>query len=96
MSDYQIVHKVLYGVNPSTTIGLVKVADPKNMKDIRFFIGTLDSHIEDVGLMDLLELQNTGVEIAKDSLKIFLEKNDYDEHDLLGEEEDQVAIRILD
>lgn len=96
MSDYQIVHKVLYGINPTTTIGLVKVADAKNMKDIRFFVGTLDCHIEDVGLMDLLALQDSGVEIAKDSLKIFLEKDDYDEHDLLGEDKDQVAIRILD
>lgn len=96
MADYQIVHKVLYGISPETTVAMAKFADKENMKDIRFFVGTLDCHIEDVGILDLQNLLTEGVEIAKDSLTIFLTKDDYDEHDLLGEDEDQVAIRILD
>ncbi len=98
MVEYQIVHKVLYAEMSNRTIALVKFVDPKNTTDTRFFIGSYDLGIEDVSLGHLLDMIDPvvarGVEVHKGSLDIFINKDDYDEHDLLSDDELGVAVRL--
>lgn len=94
MAEYQIVHKVLYGEAYDRTIALVKFVDPKNAKDTRFFIGTFDVGIEDVPLSDLQDLLAHGVEVSPGTLDVFITKDDYDEHDLLSDDDKGVAVRL--
>lgn len=97
MAEYQIVHKVLYAETPDRTIALVKFVDPKNTKDTRFFIGTFDVDIESVDLSELTDMllpDVPGVEVSPGTLDIFIFKDDYDEHDLLSDDDLGVAVRL--
>lgn len=96
MPNYQLVHKVLYWQESShTTIALVKYVDKDNMKDIRFFIGAYPYQPDNVGSYDLEYLLTDGVEIADNGLDIFLNKSDYDEHDLLSDDAPGIAVRLV-
>ena len=94
MVECQIVHKVLYSQAPKRTIAMVKFVDPNNPKETRFFISSFDVGIEDVSLSDLQGLLTYGIEVPKDSLEIFLNKDDYDEHELLTDNEGGVVVSL--
>lgn len=94
MDGYLIVHKILYGEGPNRTIALAKFADPANIKEIRCFIGIIETGIESVTLKQTEALFENGLEVSRGALDIFLTKEDYDEHDLLTNDEKGLAVRL--
>lgn len=94
MEGYQIVHKVvLFDDGPKMCIVFLKLLNEKDPSDIRFKAGVVDKrNPELVDVEDLNEVKNNNLEVASGALDMFLLKADYDETDLLGE--DQVAIKI--
>lgn len=86
--NYELVHKVLFSSDFPRTIAFAKFVNTEDMSDIKIFTGIIDKNIMNVVSSDLRELKERGVEIAANALDIFLFKDDYDEHDLLTDNED--------
>ena len=96
MSDFRIVHKALFwDKHEHTTIALVKFVDREDMTNIRMFMGAfVDAEPDNIPLLDLEPLLMDGIEISKGALDIFLNKEDYDEMDLLGDDDKSLAIAL--
>ena len=90
--DWKLVHKILWNVNGNTII-FAKFVDNETMTEIRFFTGIIP-YQDYVTSADCLKLLDSGIEIYPESMKIFWEKSDYKEHDLLGDSEKSLLVAI--
>ena len=94
MEGYQIVHKVvIFDENPKMCMVFLKLLNETDLTDVRFMAGIVcKNHPELVDVEDLRHVRDNGVELADGALDMFLLKKDFEESDLIGE--DQVAIKI--
>lgn len=95
MEGYTIVHKVvLFDENAKMCMVFLKLLNQEDLEDIRFKAGIVTkTNPENVDVDDLRRVADEGLELASGSLDLFILKKDFDEEDLL-EDEEQVAIRI--
>lgn len=96
VKDWQLVHKILYGVHPKFTVALAKFVDRNNMSDMKSCVGLVFCSIDKVKTSDVEALLDWGVEISSDSLSMFLNKDNYEEADLLSNDDLGLAVRLKD